>query len=89
MCEKVNLTGKMKMFTRNDSGVDNVIESYEAFQILQEMSKLLDTGLDPVSLAYCIRLIERGAHPEALAQVILDIKREVNALKEKEDTQSN
>lgn len=57
------------------------LEAREACQILIEISELLNTGLDPELLMLCVRLIEYGVNPEALAQVIIDIRREQNALK--------
>lgn len=54
-----------------------VAQARETFQILLEMSKILNTGLDPETLTYCLRLCESGVHPEALATVIKEIKNEV------------
>ena len=42
----------------------------ETFQVLLELSKLLNTGLDAETLAICVRLCENGVKPEALALVI-------------------
>lgn len=54
----------------------NVIQAKETFEILQQLSELLNTGLDPETLAICIRLCENGVNPEALADVILELRKE-------------
>lgn len=43
---------------------------------LQGISQLLNTGLSDESLDICIKLIEAGVHPQALAEVITQIRRE-------------
>ncbi|KAL1933621.1 hypothetical protein VTP01DRAFT_7711 [Rhizomucor pusillus] len=40
------------------------------------MATLLDTGLDRDTLALCISLCERGVNPEALANVIKELRKE-------------
>lgn len=47
---------------------------------LVEISKLLNTGLDPESLAICVKLCEAGVNPEALASVVQELRREAAAL---------
>ncbi|KAM7360849.1 mitotic-spindle organizing protein 1-like [Cochliomyia hominivorax] len=44
------------------------------------ISQLLNTGLNAECLDTCIKLIEAGVHPQALAEVITQIRREVAAL---------
>lgn len=44
------------------------------------ISQLLNTGLNVECLDTCIKLIEAGVHPQALAEVINQIRREVAAL---------
>ncbi|TMW46293.1 hypothetical protein DOY81_008625 [Sarcophaga bullata] len=44
------------------------------------ISQLLNTGLNVESLDTCIKLIEAGVHPQALAEVINQIRREVASL---------
>uniref|UniRef100_A0A023FYD4 Putative mitotic-spindle organizing protein 1 n=1 Tax=Amblyomma parvum TaxID=251391 RepID=A0A023FYD4_AMBPA len=46
----------------------------ETFDVLLEMSQLLNTGLDARSLALCVRLCENGANPEALASLIKELR---------------
>ncbi|ORY75048.1 mitotic-spindle organizing gamma-tubulin ring associated-domain-containing protein [Leucosporidium creatinivorum] len=47
-----------------------------ALDILYEMSTLLNTGLDRQSLAHCVKLLEDGTNPDALAAVIRDLRAE-------------
>ena len=54
----------------------------ETFATLQEISRLLNTGLDSESLALCVRLCENGANPQALATVIKEIRKQAQALKQ-------
>jgi len=55
---------------------------------LMELSKLLNTGLDTESLALCVRLCERGAHPEALATVVRELRRESQAIRQSQTYQA-
>ena len=48
----------------------------ETLHTLLEMSKLLNTGLEADTLALCIRLIENGVNPEALAFAIRELRLE-------------
>jgi len=50
------------------------------FLALVEISKLLNTGLDPESLAICVKLCEAGVNPEALASVVQELRREAASL---------
>lgn len=59
-----------------------ILEAKETFANLLELSKLLNTGLDADSLALCVRLCERGAHPEALATVVRELRRESQAVRQ-------
>ena len=52
------------------SSREQTIAARETFQVLLELSKLLNTGLDAETLAICVRLCENGVKPEALALVI-------------------
>lgn len=65
-----------------------IIEARETFSTLQELSQLLNTGLDRESLALCVRLCEQGAHPEALATIIRELRRESQAIKAAASTTS-
>ncbi|KAF2233185.1 hypothetical protein EV356DRAFT_217346 [Viridothelium virens] len=48
----------------------------ETIDILHEISTLLNTHLDRHSLSLCVSLIENGVNPEALADVIRDLRRQ-------------
>jgi len=56
----------------------------ETLEILDEISTLLDTGLDRKQLAYCVVLIDNGVNPEALATIM----KELRAKYPKEETES-
>jgi len=64
------------------SSGSQITEAKETFATLFELSKLLNTGLDADSLALCVRLCERGAHPEALATVVRELRRESQAIRQ-------
>ena len=42
----------------------------------------MDTGLDKETLAILMGLLENGVNPEALAQVVKELRREAVALKD-------
>lgn len=44
---------------------------------IQGISQLLNTGLDSYSLDLCMKLLEAGIHPQALADVVNEINREI------------
>jgi len=56
--------------SEDDRSATKKEETREAMKIIQEMSTILNTGLDSEALGLCIRLCEHGANPQALAQVI-------------------
>lgn len=49
-----------------------------------EISTLLNTGLDRATLQILVELVEQGIHPEALARVVLELRRELVAVRGKE-----
>ncbi|KAJ1967094.1 Mitotic-spindle organizing protein 1 [Dispira parvispora] len=55
---------------------DKTLQTQETLDILQEISTLLNTGLDRESLVHCVKLCEMGANPEALASIIKELRRE-------------
>jgi mitotic-spindle organizing protein 1 len=61
-----------------DSGNSQALQ--DEFQTLLEISRLLNTGLDPETLSICIRLCENGVNPEALASAVKEVVREVAAI---------
>lgn len=54
--------------------------SAETMQLLTEISKILCTGLTEEQIAICVRLIETGVNPNALANVIRILQRESAAI---------
>lgn len=54
--------------------------SQETMDILYEVSKILNTGLDRNTLAILVGLCEQGVNPEALAAVVKELRREGQAL---------
>ena len=56
----------------------------ETMDVLLEISRLLNTGLDMESLSICVRLCEQGINPEALSSVIKELRRASDSLKASE-----
>ncbi|XP_012266797.2 mitotic-spindle organizing protein 1-like [Athalia rosae] len=52
----------------------------KTFLTLHQISKLLNTNLDPATLSICVRLCENGVNPQALATVVKELQREVKVL---------
>ncbi|KAI5821025.1 mitotic-spindle organizing gamma-tubulin ring associated-domain-containing protein [Pyronema omphalodes] len=48
----------------------------DVVDVLNEISTLLNTGLDRTTLSLCVSLIENGVNPEALAAIIKELRRE-------------
>lgn len=78
--------------TRNNTTSSTVnssnqtVAARETFQVLLELSKLLNTGLDAETLAICVRLCENGVNPEALALAINQVRH--NSLPKSQSTTS-
>ncbi|CEM07487.1 unnamed protein product [Vitrella brassicaformis CCMP3155] len=53
----------------------------EVMDILHEMATLLNTGLSRDELTILVCLCEQGVNPEALARIVLELRREAAALK--------
>jgi len=53
----------------------------ETMEILYEMSRILNTGLDRTTLSVLVSLCENGVNPEALAAVVKELRREGQALR--------
>lgn len=60
----------------------------ETMDVLLEISRLLNTGLDMETLSICVRLCEQGINPEALSSVIKELRRATEALKASESAAS-
>ena len=48
---------------------------------VKEISDLLNTGLDDETLRICVQLLEAGINPEALADVVKELRREMAAIR--------
>ncbi|KAJ7252729.1 mitotic-spindle organizing gamma-tubulin ring associated-domain-containing protein [Mycena haematopus] len=64
---------------------DRISSAQQTLDILHEMSQLLNTGLDKETLTTCVRMIESGVNPEALAAVIQELRRENGRLQAAEE----
>lgn len=79
MCQEMSSSDK------NSNGSDlstnnqltTIVNSQQLRSNLQNISSILNTGLSPETLDICIQLCEAGVHPQALANVIQQIRREV------------
>jgi len=59
-----------------------VQQAKETLDILSELSRLLNCGIDRETLSILVALCENGVNPEALAAVVKELKREAASLKE-------
>lgn len=48
--------------------------------LIVELATLLNVKIDEPTLLLCIKLIDEGVDPKALAQCILNIKKETNSI---------
>ncbi|KAH6885858.1 mitotic-spindle organizing gamma-tubulin ring associated-domain-containing protein [Thelonectria olida] len=55
---------------------DKHAAAQQAVDILHEISTILNCQLDRRTLSICISMIERGVNPEALAQVVKELRQE-------------
>ncbi|XP_012884903.1 PREDICTED: mitotic-spindle organizing protein 1 [Dipodomys ordii] len=60
----------------------------ETMDVLLEISRILNTGLDMETLSICVRLCEQGINPEALSSVIKELRKASEALKATENMTS-
>ncbi|KAJ6581421.1 mitotic-spindle organizing gamma-tubulin ring associated-domain-containing protein [Mycena capillaripes] len=61
---------------------ERIASAQQTLDILHEMSQLLNTQLDKETLTTCVRMIESGVNPEALAAVIQELRRENGRLQD-------
>lgn len=73
MCQEMSSPDK----NSNGDDLSQIKNSQELRANLQNISSILNTGLSPETLDICIQLCEAGVHPQALANVIQQIRREV------------
>ncbi|WOO83019.1 Mitotic-spindle organizing protein 1 [Vanrija pseudolonga] len=48
----------------------------ETLDTLNDLSQLLQTGLDKQTLSICVGMLEAGANPDTLAAVIKELRKE-------------
>ena len=58
----------------NNGSYPSVDEGQNQLAVAFEISKLLNCGLDKETLSLCMGLLEQGVNPEALADVIIEIR---------------
>lgn len=73
--------------TSND--VSQIRNSQELRTNLLNISNILNTGLSAETLDICIQLCEAGVHPQALANVIQQIRREVAQIQQTSQNGTN
>lgn len=85
MCQEMSSSEK------NASGNDlsQIRQSQELRSNIQNISSILNTGLSPETLDICIQLCEAGVHPQALANVIQQIRREVAQIQHNNNNQNS
>lgn len=67
----------------NDGSAQNYLRLQQSQKIrrtIQNISQLLNTGLNVETLDICIKLCEAGVHPQALADIINSVKSEMDEL---------
>lgn len=77
MCQEMSSSSN-----NNNNNLSQIRNSQELRGNLQNISNILNTGLTPEILDICIQLCEAGVHPQALANVIQQIRREVAQIHE-------
>jgi mitotic-spindle organizing protein 1 len=65
----LSLSHENYLICKLDMDMDESIETKNT--VLYEMSQLMNTGLDRETLTICVRMIESGVNPEALAVSVL------------------
>lgn len=56
-------------------------QSQELMTQLSNLSKMLNTGLTEEQLSICVQLCEAGVNPQALAEIVKQIRSQVDELK--------
>jgi len=64
----------LNLAKNNVKGNDSGDTSENQLAVAFEISKLLNCGLDKETLSLCMGLLEQGVNPEALADVIIEIR---------------
>ncbi|KAL6855376.1 hypothetical protein ACO1O0_006517 [Amphichorda felina] len=61
---------------------DKHAAAQQAVDILHEISTILNCHLDRRTLSICISMVERGVNPEALAQVVKELRHEAQGVQQ-------
>jgi mitotic-spindle organizing protein 1 len=86
MCQEMSSSDKK---SNNDSDLSQIRNSQELRANLHNISNILNTGLSAETLDICIQLCEAGVHPQALANVIQQIRREVAQIQHDNNQQNS
>lgn len=78
MCQEMSQTDKNSGATNTNDTFQTIRNSQELRANLQNISQLLNTGLTNETLDICIQLCEAGVHPQSLANIIQQIRRETS-----------
>lgn len=73
---------EMSQPEKNSSDLSAIRNSQQLRANLQNISSILNTGLSPETLDICIQLCEAGVHPQALANVIQQMRSELAAIQQ-------
>jgi len=72
------------MTQRNEDDDSNTYLRIQKSQMMRSnihsISQLLNTGLNLETLDICVKLCEAGVHPQALAEVVNQIRREMRTV---------
>ena len=63
----------------------SLADAQHTLDVLHELSELLNTGLDRATLGTLVSLCEHGVHPEALAALVIELRREGASLQAEEE----
>lgn len=74
---------------KSSNDLSQIRNSQELRTNLLNISNILNTGLSAESLDICIQLCEAGVHPQALSNVIQQIRREVAQIQQTAQNGSN
>lgn len=69
--------GSSRAASPNSSNYIKLQQSEAVRSNIYNISQLLNTGLSQESLDICIRLCEAGVHPQSLANIVNQIRREM------------
>jgi mitotic-spindle organizing protein 1 len=84
MCQEMSSADK----NSNGSDLSQIRNSQELRANLHNISSILNTGLSTETLDICIQLCEAGVHPQALANVIQQIRREMAQIQHDQEQSS-